>query len=152
MSGGKGVEPLQLDQLKPFVPETFAGLARTNTRSERSGGAGFMVAKAEGVYGDASGKQVNLEVVDTGGMAGLMGLAGWMGIQGERETDDRMERTRKEGNRMVHEEVSKRGGRNKYALVLADRFVVSASGSGVDINALKSGVASLDLAKLEGMK
>ena len=53
---------------------------------------------------------------------------------------------------MVHEEVSKRGGRNKYSLVLADRFIVTASGSGVDINALKSGVASLDLGKLESMR
>ena len=152
LSGGKNVEPLQLEQIKPFVPETFAGLARTNTRSERAGAAGFTIAKAEGIYGDASGKQVDLEIVDTGGMAGLMGLAGWAGITGERETDDRLERTRREGNRVVHEEVSKRGGRNKYALVLGDRFVVSASGTGVDINALKSGVAGLDLNKLENMK
>jgi hypothetical protein len=36
--------------------------------------------------------------------------------------------------------------------VLADRFVVSASGTGVDINALKAGVASLDLGKLENTK
>src|SRR5262249_12945575 len=70
LSGGKGVEPLQLDQIKPFVPEKFAGLDKTNCRSERSGVAGFMIAKAEGIYGDASGKQVELEVVDTGGMAG----------------------------------------------------------------------------------
>jgi hypothetical protein len=152
ISGGKGVEPLQLDQIKPFVPENFAGLARTNTRSERSGNAGFMVAKAEGIYGDTSGKQVELEVVDTGGMSGLMGLAGWVGMVGERETDDRVERTKREGTRIVHESVSKRGGRNTYALVLNDRFVVSAKGNGVDINTLKSGVASLDIAKLEGMK
>jgi hypothetical protein len=152
MSGGKGVEPLQLDQIKPFVPETFAGLARTSTRSERGGAAGFTIAKAEATYGDASGKKVQLEVSDTGGMAGLMGLASWMGVQGEREDDQRMERTRREGNRMVHEEVSKSGGSNKYVVVLADRFVVSASGTGVDINTLKSGVGSLDLGKLEGMK
>jgi hypothetical protein len=92
--------------------------------------AGFMVAKAEGSYGDASGKHVDLEVVDTGGMAGLMGLASWAGVQGERETDDRMERTRREGSRMVHEEVSKRGGTNKYALVLNDRFVGLREGHG----------------------
>ena len=152
MSGGKAVEPLQLDQIKPFVPENFAGLPRTSTRSERAGVAGFMTAKAEGTYGDSAGKQVNLEVVDTGGVAGLMGLATWAGVMSERETDDRLERTRKEGNRVVHEEVSKRGGRNKYSLVLADRFIVTASGSGVDINALKSGVTSLDLGKLESMR
>jgi hypothetical protein len=103
MSGGKGVEPVQLDQIKPFVPETFAGLPRTKTRSERAGVAGFMTAKAEGTYGDTSGKHIELEVVDTGGVAGLMGLATWAGVTGERETDDRIERTRKEGGRIVHE-------------------------------------------------
>jgi hypothetical protein len=152
MSGGKGVEPLQLDQIKPFVPETFAGLPRTNTRSERAGVAGMMTAKAQGVYADTSGKHVELEVVDTGGMAGLMGLAAWAGLSGERETDDRIERTRREGNRVVHEEISKSGGNNKYALVLNDRFVVSAHGTGVDINALKSAVNGLEIGKLEAIK
>jgi hypothetical protein len=152
MSGGKGVEPVQLDQIKPFVPETFAGLPRTKTRSERAGVAGFMTAKAEGTYGDTSGKHIELEVVDTGGVAGLMGLATWAGVTGERETDDRIERTRKEGGRIVHEEIAKRGGSNKYSVVLNDRFVVSASGTGVDLNTLKSGVSSLDIGKLEALK
>ena len=152
MSGGKGVEPVQLDQLKPFLPENFAGLARTNTRSERSGVQGLMSAKVQGVYGDASGKQVDLEVVDTGGVGGLMGLAAWAGVIGEKEDDSRIERTRKEGTRVVHEEISKTGGSNKYSLILADRFAVSARGSGVDINTLKSGVNGLDLGKLEAMK
>jgi hypothetical protein len=110
-----------------------------------------MVAKAEGVYGDAAGKRVQLEVVDTGGAAGLMGLASWMGIQGEREDSNHRESTRKEGNRLVHEEVDKRGGRNKYSVVLNDRFVVSAEGT-AEIGALKSGVGSLDLGKLEALK
>ena len=152
MSGGKGVEPVQLDALKPFVPEKLAGLPRTNLNADRSGVAGLMVAKVEAEYADEAGKRVDLEVVDTGGAAGLMGLASWMGVQGERENAERMERTRKEGTRLVHEEVSKKGGQNKYAVVLKDRFVVSAEGQGVDIGALKSAVASIDLAKLESLK
>ena len=112
----------------------------------------YMIAKAEGVYGDASGKNVDLEVVDTGGMAGLMGLAGWAGIQGERETDDRMERTRREGNRMVHEQISKKGGTNEYSVILADRFVVTGRGQGVDFDAVKGAVNSLDLGKIESIK
>ena len=151
MSGGKGVEPVQLDALRPFVPETFAGLKRSNMKAERGGVAGFMSAKVEGIYGDDSGKQVELEIVDTGGMAGLMGLAGWVGVTGEKEDDNRIERTRKEGARIVHEEVSKKGGQNKYALVLGDRYVVTAEGT-VDFNALKSGVNGLDLGKLEALK
>ena len=152
MSGGKGVEPVQLDALKPFVPMTFAGLPQTATQSERSGVPGLMIAKVQGSYGDASGKNVDLQVVDTGGAAGLMGLASWMGVQGEREDGNRRESTRKEGNRLVHEEASKKGGHNKYVVVLADRYVVSAEGTGVDVGSLKSAVGSLDLGRIESLK
>jgi hypothetical protein len=151
LSGGKGVEPVQLDALKPFVPSTFAGLPQTETQSDRSGVKGLMVAKVEARYGDSSGKKAELEVTDTGGAAGLMGLASWMGVQGEHEDANRREVTRKDGGRLVHEEVSKRGGNNKYGIVLNERFVVSASGN-VGIDALKSSVNSLDLGKIESLK
>jgi Yip1-like protein len=150
--GGKpGVEPVQIDALKPFVPETFAGLPRKDMRTERGGVAGLMTAKAEGIYNDGAGKNVDLEVIDTGGASGLMGLASWMNVQAEREDSNRKESTRKEGNRLVHEEVNKQGGSNKYSVVLNERFVVTARGN-APIDALKSGVASLDLGKLESLK
>jgi hypothetical protein len=153
LSGGKGVEPVQLDALKPFVPEKFAGLPRTDMRTDRSGVVGLMAAKAEGVY-EEGGKRVQLSVVDTGGAAGLTSLAAWaaIGATSESETSDRIERMRREGNRLVREQISKRGGTNHYSVILADRFVVSADGDGVDINALKAGVASLDLGKIEALK
>jgi len=151
MSGGKGVDPVQIDALKPFVPDSFAGLPRTDLRTERSGVAGLMTAKAEGVYNNQSGKNASLEVVDTGGVAGLMGLASWMNVQGERENADRREATRKDGARLVHEEESKRGGSNKYTVVLNDRFIVEARGN-VDFGQLKSAVNGLDLAKIESLK
>src|SRR5258708_30672033 len=71
LSGGKGVEPLSIDQIKPFVPDTFAGLPRTGSKAERTGVTGFMVAKAEATYGDSARKRLRLEVVDTRGAAGL---------------------------------------------------------------------------------
>ncbi len=151
LSGGKGVEPVQLDALKPFVPASFAGLPQTETQSDRSGVAGLMVAKVEARYGDSSGKNAELEVTDTGGAAGLVGLASWMSVQGEHEDANRREVTRKDGNRLVHEEVSKRGGNNKFSIVLNERFVVSASGN-VGIDALKSSVNSLDLGRIESLK
>jgi hypothetical protein len=150
LSGGKGVEPVQIDALKPFVPEKFAGLPRADMRTERSGVAGLMVAKAEGDYREGD-KHVRLEVTDTGGAAGLMGMAAWMGIQGEREDSSRREVTRKEGDRLIHEQVSKTGGSNEFTVVLASRYIVSTKGN-ADINALKSAVASLDLGKLESLK
>ena len=152
LSGGKGVDPVQLDQLKPLVPEKFAGLPRTDLRTDRSGVKGFMVAKAEGVYADSTGKRVQLEVTDTGGAAGLVGLASWMGVQGEHEDSQRREVTRKEGDRIVHEQADKHGGANEYTVVLAQRFVVTAQGHGVDLDTLKAGVNALDLDKIASLK
>ncbi len=153
LSGGKGVEPVQLDQLKPLLPETLAGLPRTDMRTDRSGVKGLMIAKAEAVYGGANGApRIDLEVTDTGGAAGLMGLAAWMGLQGEHEDSNRREVTRHEGNRLVHEEVNKHGGTNKFTVVVAERFIVEASGRNVPIDTLKSSVAAVDLSKLEGLK
>jgi len=150
--GGKpGVEPVQIDALKPFVPDSFAGLPRKDMRTERGGVAGLMTAKAEGVYNDGAGKNADLEVVDAGGASGLMGLASWMNVQAEREDSYHKETTHKEGNRLIHEEVSKQGGSNKFVVVLNERFIVTARGN-VPIDALKSSVASLDLGKLESLK
>jgi hypothetical protein len=151
ISGGKGVDPVQLDALKPFVPEQFAGLARTDLRTDRSGVKGFMVAKAQAEYGDGA-KRVTLEVTDTGGASGLMGFASWMGIQGEHEDSRRREVTRQENGRIVHEEMSKQGGENQYTVVLAERFIVSARGHGVDVDTLKSAVNGLDLARIAALK
>jgi hypothetical protein len=73
-------------------------------------------------------------------------------VQGEKEDDNRIERTRKEGGRLVHEKVSKTGGSNEFDMVLGDRFIVAAKGNGVSLAELKAAVSSLDLARLESMK
>jgi hypothetical protein len=150
--GGKRVDPIAIDQLKTFVPDTFAGLAKKSSNAERNGIAGLMVSKAEARYADGAGKSVTLEISDTGGVSGLMGLASWAGVEGEKDDDSASEKTQKVGGRLVHERSSKTGGSNEFGLVLGDRFMVSARGNGVSLNELKSAVASLDLAKLEGMK
>ena len=154
LSGGKGVEPVQLEALKPFLPEKAAGLPKTSSSADRSGLPGLMAAKVQAEYGDATGKQLRLQVVDTGGAAGLTGLAGWamLGSSAESENDQRIERMRKEGNRMVREEISKRGGTNAYTVILADRFLVSGEGSGVDFDTVKSAVTAIDLGKVESLK
>lgn len=150
MSGGKGVEPVSIDELKPLVPEKLAGLPRSDMRTEKSGIAGMMVSKAEATYTEGD-KRVRLEIVDTGGMAGLMGLASWVGVQGEREDASHRESTRRDGDLMVHESVSKTGGQNEYTVVVGDRFVVTAKGN-ADLGALKSAVASIDLSKVATKK
>ena len=150
--GGRRVDPIGIEQLKPFVPENFAGLPKTGSSAEKNGIAGLMVSKAQASYSDGAQKHVTLELSDTGGASGLMGLAGWIGVQGEKEDDNGSEKTEKVNGRLVHEKVSKRGGTNEFAVVLGDRFVVSATGRGVELGELKAAVGGLDLGKLESMK
>ena len=152
LGGGKRVDPIGVNQLKPFVPETFAGLPRKSSNAEKSGIAGLMVSKAEATYSNDEGKSVTLELTDTGGVSGIMGLASWVGAQGEKEDENGSERTAMQNGRLVHEKISKTGGTNEFGVVLGDRFLVSARSSEVDSGTLKAAVSSLDLAKLESMK
>src|SRR5262249_51261453 len=153
LGGGKHVDPIGIDQLKPFIPETFVGLTKSGGSAEKNGVAGLSVSKAEGRYSDHAQKHVTLEVTDTGGASGLMGLAGWMNMQGEREDDYSVEKTEKVDGRLVHEKASKQaGGTNEFTVVLGDRFIVNAHGTGVDLPTLKAAVAGLDLGKLEALK
>lgn len=152
LGGGKRVDPIAIEELKPLVPETFVGLARKSYSAEKTGFAGLMVSKAEARYADDEGKSVELDISDTGGVSGLMAFAGWAGVEGVKEDDSGSERTYKVDGRLTHEKTSKTGGSNEYAVVLADRFVVTAKGRGVGLETLKAAVGSLDLAKLESMK
>lgn len=149
--GGTRVAPLDIDLLKPLVPETFAGLRRTSSNAEKTGMGVIMVSKAEATYSDGAGKDVTLEITDTGGVSGLMGLAGWMNVQEDRESDDGYERTQKVDGRLTHVKSSKTG-QDEFALVIGERFMVSAKSGALDVNALRSAVSGLDLGKLESMK
>jgi hypothetical protein len=150
--GGKPVDPVGIDQLKPLMPDTFAGLAKLSSKAEKSGVVGMMISKASATYGDHAGKDVSLDISDTGGAAGLLGMAAWVNVQVEKEDDNGFERTKNENGRMVHEKSSKRSGRDEYTVVVASRFVVSAKGRGVDLDTIKKAVNDIDLGKIEAMK
>jgi Yip1-like protein len=152
LGGGKRVDPMGIDQIKPFVPDSFAGLAKKSSNAEKNGMGGIMVTKAEARYGDDADKQVRLEITDTGGVSGMLGFASWMNLNEEKDNDTYSERTTKTNGRIVHEKMAKRsGGESEFGIVLGDRFVVAASGN-ITFDQLKAAVGGLDLARLESLK
>ena len=134
------------------MPDTFAGLTRRTLNTEKSGVATLMVSKARAAYSDGGTKRVTLEISDSGSASGLVSLASWASVREEREDDHGAERTHKVDGRLVHEKTSRDGASSEFSLVLGDRFVVSAQGTGVTLSELKSAVGGLDLRGLESLK
>ncbi|MDR2244372.1 MAG: YIP1 family protein [Burkholderiales bacterium] len=152
LGGGDQVESLPPDVLRPFVPETLAGLQRTNFSAERNSAMGLQMSTAKASYSDGNDRSLRLEITDTGSMKGVMGLAGWAAMQSEKETDRGYDKTYKQGGRFVREEWDNQSKRGKYGIVLGNRFLVEVSGKADSMNELKAVVASLHLAGLEALK
>jgi hypothetical protein len=153
MGGGSQVEALAPDALKPFVPDTLGGLPRTSLEVARNGAIGIQVSNAKATYRKADGNgEITLEITDTGGAKGFMALAGFAGIEEDKQTDTGYEKTYHQNGRLIHEEWNN-GGNGEFTIILGDRFVVAVHGSGVgSVDALKSAVAGLNLAGLEALK
>jgi hypothetical protein len=153
LGGGKGqVEALAPDRIKAFLPESVAGLARTEVSAERNGAIGMQVSEAEALYSDSGGQNIRLKVTDLGGAAGLAALAGWANIEADRQTQTGYDKTYKSGGRMVHEQWDNGSNSGEYALIVADRFSVEASGSAASVDVLKSAVSSINLGGLEALR
>jgi hypothetical protein len=150
LGGGARVDPIDIEVLRPLVPQSFAGLQRTSSNAERSGLGAISVSKAEATYGEGD-RRVSLEIVDSGGMSGLVGLAGWANVQQASESADGFERTTTVNGRLTHEKSSK-SGTNEFGVIIGERFLVNASSRSVDLDGLKAAVSGLDLAKLESLK
>ncbi|MGH8121358.1 MAG: Yip1 family protein [Rudaea sp.] len=153
LGGGSQVEALAPDALKPFLPDTLAGLPRTSFSVEKQSPIGVQVSVAKATYRNASGgPSYDLSVTDMGGAKGLMALAGFANVEEEKQSDHGYDKTYHQDGRLVHEEWDKSGS-GEYTVVLGDRFVVAVKGSGVaNIDALKAALGSLNLAGLEALK
>ncbi|MBL8267669.1 Yip1 family protein [Steroidobacter sp.] len=152
LSGGAQVESLAPDRLKAFVPEELAGLTRSSISAERNGAMGLQVSQANATYADDSGRSVTLEIVDAGTAKGLLGLASWAGVEGEKESNGRYEKTFRQDGQLVHEEWDSHASSGQYTVVVGDRFTVKVEGAAGDIGELRSAVAELDLAGLADLR
>jgi hypothetical protein len=148
--GGQGVPALPTEQIRAFLPETLAGLPRTNVSAERNAAMGFEVTEANADYSDGAGRSLRLEINDTGGARGLVALASWANVEEEREWQGGYEKTYRANGRMIHERWDSNNNRGEYSVIVADRFAVEISGKAPSMDELKSALASgVSIADLE---
>jgi hypothetical protein len=146
-----GREPIPSENLKALLPESLGDMKRESF--EAQGGAAMGIkgsnAKAEYRNGDRS---VKLEITDMGGLAGLMAVAGWANVTGEKENQHQIEKVYKSGDRTIREKVDKSTKDAEYTVLLPNGVIVQADGRGVELPALKKIVEGVDLDKLQSAK
>jgi hypothetical protein len=153
LGGGDTVEALTPEALKPFLPDTLAGMPRTSYEASRNAPIGIQVSNAKATYRNPQGgPELRLEITDTGGAKGVMALAGFAGMEEDKQSESGYEKTYHQDGRMIHEQWNNSGS-GEYTMVLGNRFVVAVHGSGVaNIDAIKATMSGLNLAGLEALK
>jgi len=148
LAGGKpGVRALAPDALKPYLPDTMAGMPRTSLSASRNAAMGMEVSTATANYG-AGERSLEVEIVDMAGAPNFLAFAGIAGMESENETDTRVEKTYQRDGSWVMESWDKDGSSSEFQTALDNRFMIKLRGTGIDIDALKNAATDLDLAGL----
>ena len=154
MGDRKAVDPIDFRKLKDLMPDKIAGLSRTEATGEKSGAMGFTVSTANAKYKGSGDENMDIEIVDTGGIAGVstMALAGWSMAEIDKETTTGYEKTTKLEGYKAYEKYDNDSKSGEVNLLVADRFVVNVQGDHITMDQLKDALKDLDLSKLEGLK
>ena len=95
-----------------------------------------------------------IKITDIGSMTGLAGMAmfAWASTDIDKETETGYEKTSMFNGFKSHEKYDKSSKSGELSTIVGGRFVVEASGYGVDMEAIKDAVTKVDLKKLDSMK
>ncbi len=147
------VEPVDFRELKNLLPETVAGIPRTEASGEKNGALGMTISQARGEYRNEEASVI-IEIMDTGGIGGFgaMGVAAWALAETDKETSTGYERTVKIEGHKAFEKYDNEGRYGELKLMVADRYVLSLEGSNVEMAQLKSILKDIDLGKLEKLQ
>ncbi len=151
---GKEVETVDFRQLRDMLPGEVAGIKRTEATGEKNAAMGMQISSARARYSDEQGKHASVTITDIGSMTGMAAMAtfAWASAEFDRETGNGYEKTtRLDGHKAV-EKWNNSSKSGEISVIVGDRFVVSAEGNDVSMDALKDAVRKVDLGKLNSMK
>jgi len=152
----KNVDPIDFRTLADMMPSNAAGLEQTENNGEKSAISGMATSYAQASYQSADGsKTITIKITDVGSMTSLVafGMA-WMNIDIDKESSSGFERTSKiEGHPAL--EIFTQGdgfSSGELTVVVANRYIVELTGSGIAMSDLKSTIDKINLSKLAAMK
>lgn len=147
-TAGGPAQAIPIDQLQGLLPEKLGKFSRFEISSSSAGAAGLGGAQAEGRYrhGDDS---FDLQIMDIAVLGGFAAFADAIDMQSSRQTETGYAKTGKVKGRITTEEWDNSSRRGKYSVLVANRFLIEASGSAPDIAVLKEAVQSVGFKRLE---
>lgn len=146
IANGK-VTPVEASRLQEFLPASVGSYQRTAVETV---GMGQMGSTAEATY-SAGDKSFKLKVVDMSALGALAGMGAALGVEQSRQDANGYEKTGTVGGQMRSEAWNTSSSSGKYAVVVANRFMVEADGQAGSVDELKQAVASIDQGDLEDL-
>lgn len=144
------VQPVASKALSALLPASLNGFTRGEVSEVSAGAAGLNTAAARATYTAGEGS-FDLSVTDMGGAAAFAQLASAFNLNASERKGESYERMAKVGGRLTIEKYDAAARSGEYTVVVAERFMVEASGRNVDMAALKSAVNSVGFARLEAL-
>jgi hypothetical protein len=136
--------------LQALLPASVAGMARTETSSASAGAAGIGGSEADARYvnGDAN---ISLQITDIAAAGALAAFGSALNVQSSKQSSTGYEKVGTVDGRMTTEKWENGSNSGSYGVLVANRFMVQADGSGTSMDALKSAVAAVGIDRLEAM-
>lgn len=149
---GKPVTPVDFEKLLALLPDP-AGWTKDKPTGGNHAAMGFSIANAEAQYRKGD-QRIHLEITD-GAMNGLFTMAfrPMLAMGFNERTTEGFKRASTVGGSPAYEEWTNDSKRGEVGVFVANRFLVSGKGSGVDnIDAIRNFVSQVDFGKLAATK
>ncbi|MEO6799569.1 MAG: hypothetical protein ABI178_06505 [Rhodanobacter sp.] len=151
LGGAHRHDPVDFHTLEALLPSALPGMQRAEPRGSSNQAMGIKTASADVDFHGPDNASINVSIKDATAVSGLAGLAA-MADADESEQGDSYEKNESIDGHSVHEKWDAQGRHGLLSLIVARRFGVDLEGDNVDMAALKSALAQIDLGKLESMK
>jgi hypothetical protein len=151
MQDGTAQPALATAALQALLPETLGAYKRVEISSSSAGAAGIGGSSAEARYENGD-NHFALRVNDIAAVGALAAMGSALNVESSRQTATGYEKTGKIDGRMTSEKWDSQSNEGEYNVLVADRFMVEASGKVPAVDVLKGAVDAVGLAKLEAMK
>lgn len=150
VESGEGPPATSPEALQAMLPASVGAFARVRVSTGSGGVAGFEGSQAEGEYARGESR-LKLSVTDVGAAGALAGLAGAFDARKTEETATGYEKVGVIDGRLTQEKYDRAAKSGEYGVMVGERFMVQADGSGVSMDELKAAVGAVDARKLEAM-